>query len=204
AKLYTYKTIGDRFIHLDYDMFVNGLPFDNFSDNRLVTLHSEQAPLNAMIYNEIHQIIKDPPSFPIDILSTGKSINTGVIGALNISLTDFAEESIEIMLKNRTAILAAMKQLHPKYFNRFFDQMLLYAYACNREIELEFLAYGINTRKEALGAVYEFPEHRQFLHINHEYRRNQRVCEQLEQLFKFEFPEYYHRLVNLFAWGEIS
>ncbi|MFZ6009809.1 MAG: DUF6734 family protein [Bacteroidota bacterium] len=203
AKLLAYQEILEPFLHVDYDIFISSHLVDAMERHGLAALHKEEDPLNEQIATKIESTVDNCVGFGVSA-QKGKSINTGIIGGENWRLlSEFATMSSTCLLANQQNLLRLMDVMHPKYINRFFDQMLMHNFTVARHLDWHFAMKNINARKDGLGAVYDFPTRTSCLHINHEYRRNSRICWQLKQMLQTEFPLYFDRINKLLMAGEL-
>lgn len=199
AKIYTYGRQQEPFLHLDYDLMISPKLLSQTVPRPLICLHKECDHINEFVFNTVAaQAVARVVLEKLD----GQSVNAGAIGGTDVHFfRGFSEEAMWFIKQNTWLIQKDF--IHPKYVNRYVDQMLFYQMASTRGREIHFMLNDVNARKDGLGAVYRYPEDAKVLHLTHEYRRSDRVCEQLALRLETEYPEFYNRIMSLRKSGEL-
>ena len=195
GKLYTYALQEKPFIHVDGDFFI----WDKFP----TTL--ESAPLIAQhlekdywLYRQCLDHIQNTfPSIPQKLVPAKKSIlaaNAGIIGGNDFNFfKDLFNEVTAFVSANRKAI----DELNNGSLNIILEQLFFYQLAMEKNKKVEFL---FKTMSDDFSDCLRFnlvPHHCSFIHVIGEAKKNDMVCDQLRQILKFEYPEYFKRVQEL-------
>lgn len=200
-KIHTYSLQEEPFLHVDGDVFI-WKPFDTeFLNNGLVSQNMESA---TSFYESIMKLLEVGLNyFPSEIQTErdrGELIyayNAGIFGGTDI---DFFKRYTGKAFQFVNSNLRNLDKINPSDFNIFFEQYLFYCMAKreNKKVAvlipelIDDIMYG------GFGDFIEVPHNKQYLHLLGNYKRSEKICNELANRLRQDYPEYYYRIIALF------
>lgn len=203
SKIKVYEMQNEPFLHVDGDVFVWESLTNKFKNTALLTQNLE---ITAASYIKMwDEISPNLVYMPTEMENYHKQLNNfacnmGVVGGNDISFfKEYAKTSIDFVDKNRSAF----SKINCLNFNLFFEQILFYQLAENKEIEVDFLFDEIYNDGEYFGFAefHEVPD-KTYLHLLGVYKRNPFVCKAMEVYIMKNYPESYSKVTSLINKAE--
>lgn len=200
-KIYTYSLQEEPFLHVDGDVFI----FKPFSQKLLEqNLIAQNEEIATEYYTSMQKfLIKSFKYFPEVVkadFSTNEpihAVNAGILGGANIPFfREYTKTAFEYVNKNRDCLCS----IDANKFNVFFEQHLFYYLAKKYNKKISFLIKGIigDHQFRGLGNFHEVPFNQTYLHLIGEYKRNKETCLGLANTLRYNYPDYYYRIISLF------
>lgn len=198
SKIKVYQMQNEPFLHIDGDVFVWDSLADKFKNTAVLTQNLEiTSDFYVKMWNEISPELL---YMPVEIEHyhnhpNNFACNMGVVGGNDINFfKEYSERSIDFVDKN----INASSKINCLNFNLFFEQILFYQFAKNKDIEVKFLFDEIYDDGEYVGFAefHEVPD-KKYLHLLGAYKRNPAVCKAMEVYIMKNYPESYSKIAAL-------
>lgn len=205
-KIYAYSKQEKPFLHVDGDVFIWGRFDECFLLGGLIAQNME---ISTDYYEGVMISLESKLEyFPPEILNergiknTIYAYNAGIMGGHDIEFfQNYTSKAFEFVNRNASRF----SSINVSSFNIFFEQYLFYCLAKqgSKQVNLLFDEIIGDNRYKGLSDFSEVPYSRQYLHLLGNYKTNQLVCDQLASQLRFEYPEYYYRIISLFKEKKI-
>jgi hypothetical protein len=194
GKLYTYALQEKPFIHVDGDFFIWKKFPKKLESAPLIAQHLEK---DYWLYRQCLDHIQTTfPAIPKKLVPAKKILaaNAGIMGGSDFGFfKDLFNEVTAFINSNRKAI----DELNNGSLNIIIEQLFFYQLATEQNKKIEFL---FKTMSDDFSDCLRFnlvPHRCSFIHVIGEAKKNQMVCDQLSQIMRFEYPEYFERIQQL-------
>lgn len=144
------------------------------------------------MYNKLNSI-------PAEILSQLEisgdifAVNAGIIGGHDIRfMKAYAKRSIKFFDNN----LSARGSIHSQLFNRIFEELFFYCLAKHENKNVSFLFHQMDKDFSQVLNFHLVPKIQNYIHTIGSAKRNPLACRQIEYRLRYEFPEYYYRVLE--------
>jgi hypothetical protein len=201
GKIKAYQLQDEPFLHVDGDIFIwKAFGNDNFHRNPLIVQNMDYAYswYDSML-NDIESFFEYIPQEIIENYTIRKditAINAGIIGGSDIDFFQrYTHEAFEFVNRN----INCFEKINIGLFNNVFEQYLFYAMAFkqNKPI-MPFL--NLKPHEEFTDAMnfHLLPNIKSFIHLIGYAKDSIYACEQVEMRLRYEFPDYYNKIIKLF------
>lgn len=205
-KIYAYSKQDKPFLHVDGDVFIWSRFDELLMQSGLIAQNKE---ISTDYYEGVMSYLETNLSyFPPEIVrergvkNTIYAYNAGIMGGYDIEFFQYyTNKAFEFVNRNASHF----SSINVSSFNIFFEQYLFYCLAKqgNKQVNLLFDEVVGDNRYKGLSDFTEVPYSKQYLHLLGNYKLNQQVCDQLASQLRFEYPEYYYRIISLFKKKKI-
>ncbi len=200
GKLKAYQLQNDPFLHVDGDVFI-WKPFDKaFLSNQLIVQNIEKSYdyysniLDSLTleFDYIPKVVKENYS----VLKDLTSVNAGIIGGNDIAFfKSYTTKAFDFVDKN----IDKLENVNTGLFNCVYEQYLFYCLAKEKNIDISpFLQLKPQEEFSELMSFNLVPFEKAYIHLIGFAKNNIYACEQVEMRLKYEFPQYYALIANLF------
>lgn len=199
-KIYTYSQQCVPFLHVDGDVFIwkslDELSGDLIAQNlELGTSRYEKS------FNDLESQLIYSSTAIKEEKKKGKKIyayNAGILGGSDLGFFDnYTTIAKELVARNNEVL----SKISIPAFNVYFEQYLFYCLVAKEDKKVNVLLDEVipDDKYIGLGEFLEVPHNKQYLHlIGPQYKRNPRVCQQLANRLRQDYPDYYYRIIALF------
>lgn len=198
GKIKTYQLQDKPFIHVDGDVFVWDKLDRSFQNSQLVTQNLERTTeyyrtMWDNIGQKLHFIPSEISRFNSNI--NNLACNMGIVGGSNLSFfKEYTECSFDFVDKNKRVwdVIDAFN------FNIFFEQVLFYEMASNKQIKIDFLFNDVPNDNSYTGfGDFDKVPQKTYLHLLGFYKKNPTVCRMMEIYVMKHYPSAYNNLIKL-------
>ena len=200
-KIHTYSQQDTPFLHIDGDVMI-WKPFeDKLLNSGLIAQNIEKA---TVYYENMMRSLKAGLIYiPSEIIAEGEkgnpvcSYNAGIFGGTDVEFfKSYANKAIAFIDRN----VSCFSNIDVDAFNILFEQYLFHSmvHQGNKKVSLLFDEIIGDNEYIGFGDFAEVPHNKQYLHLIGTYKRNPRVCEQLANRLRQDYPEFYYRIIALF------
>ncbi len=201
GKIYAYGVQDEPFLHVDGDVFIWDHFPDTFKNAKLIAQNQDKdEPGYAEVYN---YVFKNFDFIPKEIPTRNGaifSVNAGVFGGADLTFfKDYTSLVFEFVDRN----LNRMEGLNRGAFNMFYEQLLFYCMAKDRQKKIEFL---VDDERLLLDKHVNFagiPSNSNYLHSVGSFKRRKETGKFLEYTIKNYYPERYYHLMDLLRQNKI-
>lgn len=206
TKLLTYSLQNEPFIHVDGDVFLPKRLKPSIESADLIAQNWEIG--TAACYGNMMNNIKEKtstvlPQFLSNVITANSipSYNAGVIGGNDLDfIKEYCNRAFQFIEMNnlRDPNPNEVEVIH----NILFEQILFAALVKEKGKKVAtVLDHSIGDNKYSYDEFCDFYkfEDTDLMHVIGGHKKNKRVCELLERVLLQKYPEYYSRIVNLFA-----
>jgi hypothetical protein len=199
-KIRTYSLQDSSFLHVDGDVFI----WERFSQNLLSSaLIAQNEETETRYYrNMISGILPGLKYIPALLQpyfiedKNMRMFNMGITGGTN---SDFFREYASMAFDFVDQNIDNINTISRFNFNIFFEQLLFYKLAQEKNSKVKCLFEGITEDEsyQGFGDFDKVPEEKSYLHLLGSYKRNEIICRKLETEVLLYYPEYFFRLKNI-------
>ncbi len=198
GKFIAYELQNTSFLHVDGDVFV--WEKIGFASEDLIVQSKTDFRRHAF-YGEIRDVLYNKLSFvPGEIFSQLEAsgdiiaINAGIIGGNDIKfLKAYAKRAIDFLDHN----LSKRGSIPSQLFNMLFEELFFYCLAKHEKKNVFFLFYQMDKDFSQVLNFHLVPKIQNYIHTVGHAKRNPLACRQVEFRLRYEFPEYYERVLEL-------
>ncbi len=201
GKIYTYRIQKEPFLHVDADVFT----WKKFDEDLLkapLIAQSEEQDFDSFylpILEDIYQHCSSVPS----ILRTycppaGKSVNganAGIFGGQNL---DFFQDYTQRIFAFIDSNQKELKQVKVTMINAVLEQVLFYYLARDKGIPISYYLPELLQPFEEVVRFNLLPNVSHYIHAIGDFKQKEWICGEIELRLRFEFPEYYSKLLKRF------
>jgi hypothetical protein len=205
AKIYTYSTQTEPFLHLDGDVYLWQKPTQNVLDSPLLAQNLDK---NLPFYAEILNQINDHLSFIPKSFSKNNyehpnvyASNAGLLGGHDLAFfKEYSRQAFEFIDKNK----ADLEKINPGSLNLIFEQYLFCQLA--RELNIPVSYYKGPVEDPVFKDYIRFEDypHLQMVHPVGGFKQYAHLCDHLAKTLRKDYPEYYYRIINLVRNAGVS
>ena len=194
SKIKVYQMQTEPFLHVDGDVFVWESLDVKFRCAALLTQNLEITGDNyTKMWNEISpELLYMPDEMErYHKRSDNFGCNMGVTGGNDIDFfKEYAAISIDFLDKNKKA----WPKINCLNFNLFFEQVLFYQFAQNRDVKIDFLFDEVYNDGYYSGfAEFQDVPDKKYLHLLGAYKKNPAICKAMEVYVMKNYPECYSK-----------
>jgi hypothetical protein len=198
-KIKTYALQEGPFLHIDGDVFIWEAFPKALLEQGLITQNLE---ITTDYYHSAWELIEPKLKFipeEMNAYREGKinlACNMGIVGGNDLSFfKQYTNKSLEFVEKNISLNLDQDKA----NFNVFFEQVLFYLMAHKDNKQSAFLINEVSKDNDykGMGDFHRVPIQKTYLHLLGHYKRDRRVCKQLENYVLRFYPEFFEKVVRL-------
>ena len=198
-KIKTYSLQKDPFLHVDGDIFIWEAFPDTLLRKGLITQNLE---ITTEYYHNTWKILAPKLNFIPDEMNDyingtiHLACNMGIVGGKDLDFfRKYSGKSIEFVERNITSF----SKKDQTNFNVFFEQVLFYLMTRLEKKEVSYLIEEISKDNDyrEMGDFHRVPHEKTYLHLLGDYKRNKRVCKQLENYVLRYYPMFFERLAAL-------
>lgn len=205
AKIYTYSTQTEPFLHLDGDVYLLHKPNDTLLNAPLIAQNLDK---NLPFYADILNQINDHLSFIPESFSRknfeNKDVyasNAGLLGGHDLSFfKEYSRQAFEFIDKNKPDL----HEINPVILNLIFEQYLFCLLANESNITISYYKGPVEDPVFKDYIRFEDYPHMQMVHPVGSFKQYPHVCDHLTKTLRKDYPEYYYRIINLLRNTGIS
>ncbi|MBK5722126.1 hypothetical protein JGH11_14710 [Dysgonomonas sp. Marseille-P4677] len=203
TKLFTYSIQDKPFIHVDGDVYLpNGIS-EKIESGALI---AQNAEIGTAYYKKmVDHILNQPISIPKLLLEEMKkdsvsSYNAGVLGGNDLKfIKEYCRAAFNFIENNR--LRYAEDWVANVNYNILFEQILFHCLVKKKKTEVStIIDHRINDNGYSYNEFCDFYtfDSNKLMHIIGGHKQNERICELLSRTLLNKYPEYYHRIIELF------
>lgn len=199
GKVYAYSLQDKPFLHVDSDVFIWAPFFEDLLKSPIIGQSLETNFIhNVDYFNHIEPLLnfKSPAivrerNVTNDIIQ----INAGILGGNDVNFfKEYTREAFELVDKN----LDFFSRVNNKgAFNMVYEQFLLYCLAKERNIDIKCLLSEDYFKRSGYCDFDAVPVLGHYTHALGMYKKIKSVEYYIVERLKFEYPEYYERIIKL-------
>lgn len=198
SKIKTYELQNEAFLHVDGDVFVWESLAKKFKNSKLCAQNLE---ISSVYYKKMWEGIEPhlkylPPEFYNNIIGTDNySCNMGIVGGNDIDFfKNYAQRSFDFVNKNKSI----WDKINSFNFNIFFEQVLFYQLTQQSSMTIDFIFNEAPMDNQYIGfADFDKIPDKTYLHLLGDFKKNLKICENMEVYAMKYYPETYLKLNNL-------
>jgi len=199
-KIYTYSQQTVPFLHVDGDVFI-WKSLDKLSGDLIAQNLEWGTSRYEKSFNDLEsKLVYSSIAITEEKVKGGKifAYNAGILGGNDLSFFDnYTRMARELVARNSEVL----SKISIPAFNVYFEQYLFYCLVAKEHKKVNVLLDEIipDDKYIGFGEFLEVPHNKQYLHlIGPPYKKNLRMCQQLANTLRQEYPEYYYRIIALF------
>lgn len=197
-KIKTYSLQKEPFLHIDGDVFIWKKFPEQLLKQKLITQNLEiTTKYYGKMWKEISPHLQYTPKEMSNYISgiSHFACNMGIVGGKDLEFFDhYTQKSFEFVERNKSV----WHKINGFNFNIFFEQVLFYECAKEREKKVSHLFQEVSKDNEYVGlASFEAIPEKWYLHLLGFYKKDFHTCKQLENYVLKHYPEYFERLLTL-------
>jgi hypothetical protein len=200
-KIYTYQQQKAPFLHVDGDVFI----WQEFDKHLLNSpLIAQNLEVSTDYYEGVMKGLETKLSFlPAELIEERKNndlvyaFNAGILGGTDVGFfEEYTKKAFDFVNRN----LDNLQKINIGTFNIFFEQHLFYCLAKKQGKPVNVLFPDIIGDNQYTGFddFAEVPHNKKYLHLLGTYKGHVTVCEQMAARLRYDYPEYYYKIVALY------
>jgi hypothetical protein len=198
-KIKAYSLQKEPFLHVDGDVFIWEPFSEDLLNQRLITQNLE---VTTNYYQTMWSAISPNLSYlPDEMLPYHKgeerfACNMGIIGGTDLDFfEEYTQKSFEFVDRNLESVPVDTMM----NFNVFFEQVLFYLMAKQKQIQPSFLINEVSEDNgyKGFGDFNKVPHKKTYLHLLGHYKRDHKVCMMLKDYVLKEYPEAFQKLLKI-------
>lgn len=205
AKIYTYSTQTEPFLHLDGDVYLWQKPGDALLNAPLIAQNLDK---NLPFYADILTQINDHLSFIPESFSRknfeNKDVyasNAGLLGGHDLSFfKEYCRQAFEFIDKNKPDL----HKINPVILNLIFEQYLFCLLAKETNTPITYYKGPVEDPVFKDYIRFEDYPHLQMIHPVGGFKQYAHVCDHLAKTLRKDYPEYYYRIINFLRDAGVS
>lgn len=208
TKIHTYSEQSKPFLHVDGDVFI----FKAFEESLLAgALIAQNLEFGTDRYiNAFRQIeaqtVHTPAEIEIEKSRNNKiyTYNAGILGGHDL---DFFELYTSAAKENVALNNQALSKANQLSFNIYFEQYLFYCLSAGlgKKVSVLFNEVIPDDQYIGFGNFLAVPFLNHYLHlIGPPYKKNIKVCQDMANRLRLDYPDFYYRIVSLFKWNNVG
>lgn len=200
-KIYSYSKQQSPFLHVDGDVFIYERFNSELLKNDLIAQNQEAA--TEYYESNLQSLESHLMYFPVEIQVERKqkrplhAYNAGIFGGTDIDFFhEYTSEAFRFVERNESRL----SNINVSNFNIFFEQYLFYCFVRKKDKKVAVLfdkVFGDN-EYVGFGDFVDVPYLRKYIHLLGSYKRNERICNQMANRLRLDYPEYFYRIVAHF------
>ena len=205
-KIHVYEQQTTPFLHVDGDVFI-WKPFG--SELLQSDLIAQNLEVGTSYYEKGFKNLESNLGYLPDEITEERhrnnkiyAYNAGIIGGNDLDFFNTYTQRAKQTIKNNSEHLLNIK---PGFFNVYFEQHLFYCLAIkhNKKVSVLFDRIFPDTGYIHLGGFVDVPYNKQYIHLVGRLKKNKRVCEEMANRLRQDYPEYYYKIISLFKKQQI-
>jgi hypothetical protein len=198
AKIHTYNTQNEPFLHLDGDVFIWEKPDEEFLNSRLIAQNLDK---NLEFYphalNEINQHFTYIPQTLLKENYEHNDVygsNAGLLGGKDLPFfKSYCRQAFKFIDDNKHHL----DKVNVGSLNFIFEQYLFCQLAAGANIPISYYQRMVDDPVFKDYIKFEDQPHIQMVHPVGNFKKYPHVCEHLAKKLRSEYPEYYYRVINM-------
>jgi len=195
GKILAYQLQNEPFLHADGDVFI-WRKFPAEFENAALFAQSREIGFKhyGAVLNNVHRYFDYIPSvFAHHIGEAIQSVNAGIIGGTNFQFFQYyASEALTFIERNRECL----HKVDMGLFNQIYEQYLFTCLAAERGIDIQYYLPEMDEEFTQVLNFHRLPSIESYIHVVGSAKRNALACRQVEYRLRYEFPEYYERVLE--------
>ncbi|MFD0763572.1 DUF6734 family protein [Mucilaginibacter lutimaris] len=198
AKIYTYSTQTEPFLHLDGDVYLWQIPHQDLLNAPLIAQNLDKGlPFYAEILDNINnQLSYVPELFSREYFEfkEARASNAGLLGGHNLAFfKEYCSKAFEF-IDNNTSDL---EKMNTGSLNLIFEQYLFCQLAQKLNIPITY--YNAPVEDPVFKDYIRFEDYPnlKMIHPVGGFKQYAHVCDHLAKLLRNDYPDYYYRIINL-------
>jgi len=195
GKIFAYQRQKEPFLHVDGDVFIwRKFPAEFESAALFVQSREIGFKHYGAVLNNVHRHFDYiPPVFARHRGEAIQSVNAGIIGGTNVPFFQhYASEALTFIERNRECL----HKVNMGLFNQIYEQYLFTCLAAERGIDIQYYLPEMDEEFTQVLNFHRLPSIESYVHVVGSAKRNPLACRQVEYRLRYEFPEYYERVLE--------
>jgi hypothetical protein len=208
TKIDTYSKQTEPFLHVDGDVFIFKAFDDELLQSDLIVQNLEIGTARyESTFDELEKQLIYTSNDILDVKTKSRNIftyNAGIFGGNDLDFFNLYTTRAKDLIKLNSSVIP---QINSLAFNIYFEQYLFYCLALklDKKVGVLFKEVIPDDQYVGFGNFLGVPFHNQYLHlIGSPYKKNHKVCQELANRLRQDYPEYYYRIIALFKNNNIQ
>lgn len=202
SKIHTYSIQKEPFLHVDGDVFIWETFDEKLMESQLISQNVEDSLLQ--IYQHSIDVIKKNANYVPDWLINNptnfSAYNAGIIGGSDITFfAEYTSLAFDFYAKNIESI-CELRTLDSN-INTIPEQYLFYYLSKKNNKEVNCFSekkVSVDGDFNDFVDIAAIPNKKQYIHILGQFKKNRNLNDFVNYVLKKEYPEYWHKIVELF------
>jgi len=195
GKILAYQRQKKHFLHADGDVFI-WRKFPAGIESAALFVQSREIGFKhyGAVLNNVHRHFDYiPPAFTHHMGEAIQSVNAGIIGGTNVQFFQYyASEALKFIERNRECL----HNVDMGLFNQIYEQYLFTCLAAEKGIDIRYYLPEMDEEFTQVLNFHRLPYIESYIHVVGSAKRNPLACRQVEYRLRYEFPEYYERVLE--------
>ncbi len=204
GKIYAFSIQDEPFLHADGDVFVFKKLDDSFDDSPVLVQNVEFGFQSYTdFYNDMKAqftYIPEEMKHYYNTFNRIDGVNNGIVGGNDIPFFKrYTQKAFDFIDKN----VDHLSKIDVGFFNIIYEQALLHSIVNKENTDIRYYLENVNRQFDGICDVLGSSKERSYLHALGVFKSEDIRAQQVEDLVRKEYPEYYNNIIDLLKTYQI-